>query len=260
MQTVLVTGANRGLGFEVCKQLAQRGWNVFLTARDLVQAERAMSELEGEGRFEALQLDVTSEPSIEALAGELRERAVGPLDALINNAGLTMRGFDAEVARRTLDANYRGPARVTDALMPLLASDARIVMVSSGMGDLSHFGAQVHERLTLATVDRTHIEALAQEFVESVRRGQHEGAGFPTNAYSVSKGLLNAFTRVLSRELAGTGRRVNAICPGWVRTRMGGEGAPRAVSEGAAGIVWAATLDAEGPSGGFFRDAQPIAW
>jgi len=133
-------------------------------------------------------------------------------------------------------------------------------MVSSGMGELSHLSKELGERLLAEDLSRDEIERIATEFVEAVKRGNPSAAGFPSNAYSVSKALMNAFTRVLARELAGSGKRVNAVCPGWVKTRMGGAGAPRSLKQGASGIVWAATLGSGGPNGGFFRDAKPIAW
>jgi NAD(P)-dependent dehydrogenase (short-subunit alcohol dehydrogenase family) len=134
-------------------------------------------------------------------------------------------------------------------------------MVSSGMGELGNFSPALQKRLLSPELSRAQIEEIAAEFVSAVTRGVHSREGFPSNAYGVSKALLNAFTRVLARELAGSSRRVNAICPGWVKTRMGGSAAPRSLEQGASGIVWAATLGQSSElNGGFFRDAKPIAW
>jgi carbonyl reductase 1 len=135
-------------------------------------------------------------------------------------------------------------------------------MVSSGMGALSGVGAAVRERLERADLDRTGLLELMESFPRDVAEGVHRRAGWPSNAYAVSKVGLNALTRVLARELAGDPRRiaVNAACPGWVRTRMGGRGAPRSVAEGARTPVWLALLPPGGPSGGFFRNERAIAW
>jgi len=264
MPVAVVTGANRGLGFETAHTLARLGYRVWLTGRDLSRVTQAAAHLLSERLDVQLAvLDVTEAASIAAFAH--RMIAEPPIAALVNNAGASLDGFDAEIAARTLDANYRGVVRVTDALATSLAPDANIVMVSSGMGELSNLSLALQKRLLSATLTREEIERIAAEFVSTVARGVHQAAGFPSNAYSVSKALLNAFTRVLARELAGSARRVNAVCPGWVKTRMGGSAAPRSLEQGASGIVWAATLAHRGnglppPNGGFFRDAKAIPW
>lgn len=258
MAFAVVTGANRGLGLETCRQLLSKGYEVLLTGRDAGLAAEAAQSLEQFGKVRSAALDVSSAPSVAELAEALR---AGPMiDALVNNAAVSLRGFDENVARTTLDVNYRGAVRVTDALLPLCAPDAKLVMVSSGMGELSNFDEALRSRFLSASLSRDDIEGLAEEFVSSVARGEHRQLGFPANAYSVSKALLNGFTRVLSRELSKTEHKVNAVCPGWVRTRLGGDGAPRSVERGARGIVWAATLAAGSPSGGFFRDEKRIEW
>jgi NAD(P)-dependent dehydrogenase (short-subunit alcohol dehydrogenase family) len=127
------------------------------------------------------------------------------------------------------------------------------------MGELSHVSAELARRLLDPALDRAALGALADEFIAAVQSGG-DLDGWPRNAYSVSKVAMNAFVRILARELSGSGRRVNAVCPGWVQTRMGGSSASRTVERGASGIVWAATLGSGGPTGGFFRDGKAIDW
>lgn len=263
MPVAVVTGANRGLGLETAHTLARGGYRVWLTGRDATSTARAASELQAQGLdARAAALDIADPSSV----GDFAQRmATEPeIAALVNNAGTTFQGFNAEIAAATLDTNYRGAVRVTDALWSRLTPDANLVFVSSGMGELSNLSASLQKRLLAATLNRAQIEEIAAEFVSAVARGTHAAAGFPSNAYSVSKALLNAFVRVLAREATGSARRVNAVCPGWVKTRMGGRSAPRSLEEGASGIVWAATLTGlggkEAPSGGFFRDAKAIPW
>ncbi|MER7466168.1 SDR family oxidoreductase [Streptomyces sp. NPDC097981] len=226
----LVTGANRGIGREVCRQLGARGHTVLLTARSLSAAERAAAELRAEGAdVHALALDVRDRPSIERAAHESAER-FGRLDVLVNNAAITYDTWqraataDLDVVAEAADTNLYGPWRTTQAFLPLLRAGrhGRIVNVSSEAGSLTNMGGG-------------------------------------TPAYSASKAALNALTRMLSAELRGDGILVNSVCPGWVATDMGGAGG-RPVREGAAGIVWAATLPDSGPTGGFFRDGRPLPW
>jgi NAD(P)-dependent dehydrogenase (short-subunit alcohol dehydrogenase family) len=227
MPVALVTGANRGLGHEAARQLAERGYEVIVSARDEGKARAAAEELGGR----ALALDVSDAGSIERAAGSVADDP-GALDVLINNAGI---GSDFGVAgaepdfaaiQRALDTNFFGAYRLTVALLPLLraAEHPRVVNVSSGMGAVSEMG------------------------------GWSPG-------YRVSKAALNAMTRILATELEDAGVKVNSACPGFVATDMGGPmGAQKSVEDGASGIVWLATLPDDGPTGGFFRDGKPIAF
>jgi NAD(P)-dependent dehydrogenase (short-subunit alcohol dehydrogenase family) len=227
----LVTGGNRGIGLEVCRQLAERDFVVLLTARDAAKANSAAKELTKVGRVEPLALDVADPQSIKKAAAEVANR-YGCLEVLVNNAGINYDTWEtAEKAAingtvmETIATNLLGPWRVCQAFLPLLRKSraGRIVNVSSESGSLASMGA-----------------------------------GPP--AYQVTKAALNALTRTLAGELRGSHVLVNAVCPGWVATDMGGAGAPRSVREGAAGIVWAATLPDKGPTGGFFRDGKPLPW
>jgi NAD(P)-dependent dehydrogenase (short-subunit alcohol dehydrogenase family) len=220
----LVTGANRGIGREVAHQLAEKGFEVVVSARDEANTREAAEEIGGR----PLQLDVTEPGSIERAAEALREDP-GSLDVLVNNAGVgidfNVSGLDPdfEAIERTLGTNLLGAYRVTVAMLPLLRASKhpRIVNVSSGMGAVSDMG------------------------------GYAPG-------YRFSKAGLNALTRILANELEGEGVLVNSACPGFVKTRMAGRWATKPVEDGAAGIVWLATLPDDGPTGGFFRDGEPI--
>lgn len=226
----IVTGANRGIGLEVCRQLAERGFTVILGSRDLKKGEQAAAELARKGATVLpRQLDVSDPASIERLRASV-DAEFGRLDVLVNNAAILYdsenRGItvDLDVVREALETNLFGAWAMCQVFLPLLRRSprGRIVNVTSESGSLA-------------------------------------GMGGGTPAYSVSKTALNAMTRILAAELRGSHILVNAICPGWVATDMGGSGG-RPVTDGAAGIVWAATLPDDGPTGGFFRDGQPLPW
>ncbi len=251
MGVAVVTGGNRGIGREVCRQLAARGLSVVLTARVLRDAEVAAKEL----RVSPAELDVTKPASIAAFAAQ--QKARGPIDVLVNNAGATFDGFDAEVVRKTLAVNFHGVIAVSDALAPLVRDGGRIVNVSSGMGSLSSYPSALRARFAAEALTRAELLALTSEFASAVAAGDHGARGWPSSAYRVSKAALNAWTRIHARELGPRNVRVNAVDPGWVRTRMGGDGAPRSVEKGAETIVWAA-VDPSAPSGKFLRDSAVI--
>jgi len=232
-RVAVVTGANRGIGLEICRQLGRRGGiRVYLTARNEAKGNAAAQTLRDEGiDVEFYPLDVTSEQSVKLFAGWL-EGTCKRCDILVNNAGILAdprgsRFLDSRPAtyRQTLETNVFGPLLLIQALVPLMKKNryGRIVNISSAQGQLSDMGVG-------------------------------------TPAYRISKAALNALTCVLAAELTGSGILVNSMCPGWVRTDMGGPGAPRTVQQGADTAIWLATLPDNGASGGFFRDRMPIPW
>lgn len=260
MSVALVTGAGRGLGLETCRQLGRREFRVILTARNEREGRATAERLATEGiAVEYRPLDVSSPSSISALAKGLVADGI-KLDVLVNNAGIALEGFDSEVARRTIQTNFLGPLRVTEGLLASLSDGGNIVMVSSGAGELSGFPASLRTQFLDPAMSRERLVERVGSFVDDVTTGRYRQAGWPESAYRVSKAGLNALTRLLAAELAGRGIRVNAVCPGWVRTDMGGQHAARTVEQGAASIIWAALLGEEGPTGGFYRDGKPISW
>lgn len=259
-QLAVVTGANQGIGFEVCRKLAQRGFQVVLTSRDAPAGAESAARLVKEGYdVSHLALDVTDASAIDRVSDQLASRGV-PIGALINNAGVSLHGFDSDVARATLAINFFGAWNVTRSLLPLMAEQGRIVMVSSAMGQLDCVSGELRHKLLTPSLSIAQVVDWMQEYPRLVEQGTQEARGWPSNAYRVSKVGLNALVRVLAREWRGERRVITAICPGWVKTRMGGASAPRTVSQGAESVVWGATQPSSAQCGGFFRDGEPIDW
>jgi NAD(P)-dependent dehydrogenase (short-subunit alcohol dehydrogenase family) len=254
----LVTGANRGLGLETSRQLHAEGFRVILTSRGESDGIAAARGLDPEGRKVVYhQLDVTDRGSISALVRDLPQLAPR-LDVLVNNAGIGSWGADRRVAAQTIATNYFGARDVTDALLPFLPRGGRIVNVSSGLGELSYLGRELRSRFENPSLTRSALDSLVASYLSASESGNSKKAGWPSS-YSVSKIALNALTRILARELAPKGISVNSVCPGWVRTDMGGRGAPRSVPVGGRSIVLGAKLPA-GATGGFYRDGKRIAF
>jgi NAD(P)-dependent dehydrogenase (short-subunit alcohol dehydrogenase family) len=250
-RTALVTGATRGIGQQVARVLAGDGWDVLVGARDRHRGDAAAARLRKDtgGRLKAVELDVTSDASVAAAAQKLRDGAIR-IDALVNNAGVYGAARGSDGVARTIETNFFGPLRVALGMLPLLRDGATITNVTSGLGALDHLDG-AHRRL-LADPALTR-DALVGHLREFVRTG---GTGWGTDAYGVSKAALNALTRVLARELAARQIRVNATCPGWVRTDLGGRDAPRSVEAGAASVLFGVTAT---ETGGVFRDGRRIA-
>jgi NAD(P)-dependent dehydrogenase (short-subunit alcohol dehydrogenase family) len=227
----VVTGANRGLGLEIARQLAARSMHVVMTARSVELADAAVAQVRAQGGdASAFVIDVRDEDAGTRLATHLRER-FGRVDVLINNAGVSLDRHepglrvDLALVRQTMEVNVYGALRLCQALIPAMVARGygRVVNLSSELGALNE------------------IDALRL-------------------AYRMSKASLNVVTRVLAAEIEGTGVLVNSMCPGWVSTEMGGTRAPRSVEQGADTAVWLATLPDDGPNGGFFQDRRPHAW
>lgn len=237
----IVTGAARGIGFAVAHDLALSNCKVLMIGRRTQQIELAAQALAANGHdVVAHTTDVTDANAISVLAQHVRD-TFGRADILVNNAGVFLdpKNFakpeissalnaNPEIIATTMASNTLGPLRLIQAFVPLMRENGwgRIVNVSSGMGQLSRMG------------------------------GHWPG-------YRLSKTALNALTRIVASELgelSGCNIKINSVCPGWCRTEMGGADATRSAEEGAKGIVWAALLPDDGPSGGFFRDAQAVEW
>jgi NAD(P)-dependent dehydrogenase (short-subunit alcohol dehydrogenase family) len=254
----LVTGANRGLGLETSKQLLADGYRVILTSRDEKAGHAAVRKLNPPGTDVLFhQLDVSDSKSIATLLQDLPSLS-SRLDVLVNNAGIGSWGADRRASIRTIETNYFGSRDVTDALLPLIPNGGRIVMVSSGLGELSYMGRALRPMFEEPSLTRSALDALVSSYLASLEAGETKGAGWPS-AYSVSKVALNALTRILARDLSPRKIRVNAVCPGWVRTDMGGRGATRSVPVGARSIVLGVKLPLDA-TGGFYRDGKAISF
>ena len=252
----VVTGANRGIGLETCRGLGRRGFSVVLTSR-AETGEPAARELRRAGlAVTHRQLDVTDPASVASFAEWVAQQE-GALGVLVNNAAVSLRGFNGDVARRTLETNFFGAQRVTDALLPQMGAGGRVTMVSSTLGELACLRGPLRARFLDPTLDRDGLRALVESFVSDVERGRHTASGWPSSAYAVSKVALNALTRIAAEELEPRGITVNAVSPGWVRTAMGGPSAPRSVEDGTALVVSAAV---DGASGVFFSDGKARDW
>lgn len=229
-KVILITGSNRGIGYEIARQCGKLGFDVFISGRNEVELETALKKLkEEEINADSIRIDVSSLKSIEAASERFASKNV-KIDVLVNNAGILLKGDyhmlsgDENILDETLKTNSFGPLRVTKSFLPYISSPGRIVMISSSGGVLN---------------------------------GE---AGGWSPAYCVSKTLLNAMTKQLAHELSGENISVNAVCPGWVRTGMGGSGATRSVGKGAETTVWLASEADQNLTGLFFRDKKVISW
>jgi NAD(P)-dependent dehydrogenase (short-subunit alcohol dehydrogenase family) len=229
-KVILITGSNRGIGYEIARQCGKSGFHVIISGRDKIRVNTALEKLQRENiSADSLMMDVSSQESIDKAAKQFELKNL-KVDVLINNAGIIVHGDrqlvknDNDILDQTIRTNSYGPLLVTKAFLPFIEPPGRIIMISSSGGVLNG------------------------------------SVGGWSPAYCVSKTLLNAITKQLAYELGGKDISVNAVCPGWVRTDMGGMGATRSVEKGAETPVW---LSAEAPqnlTGLFFRDKKVISW
>lgn len=268
MKIALVTGGNRGIGSEICRQLDELGYKVILGSRDIEKGKKSAEKISN--RVTACQLDVTDEESIQRLF-EFINNEFGSLDVLINNAGV---GAKKDIDERTffddiknkMETNFYGIWRMIQVFIPLLKK-AGIKPHRKGATEVPLKGVK-----KIMNTNFLGAWRMIRSFVPLVKKseggriinvssgmGQFENLKGEYPGYSISKAALNALTVVFANELKGTGINVNAVCPGWVRTDMGGSNAPLSVSEGADTVVWLAT-EKKIPTGKFFRNRQIINW
>jgi NAD(P)-dependent dehydrogenase (short-subunit alcohol dehydrogenase family) len=229
-KVLLITGSNRGIGYEIAKQCGRLGFNVIISGRNETRLQMALEKLQNEKiTAESLLMDVSSPGSIENAAKQFKLKNL-KIDVLINNAGIIIHGDnqliqnEKSILDQTINTNSYGPLFVTKAFLPFMVTPGRIIMISSSGGVLN--GA----------------------------------VGGWSPAYCVSKTLLNAITKQLAYELKGRNISVNAVCPGWVQTDMGGSGATRSVEKGAETPVWLSSEASQMHTGQFFRDKKVISW
>lgn len=230
MKTVLITGSNKGIGFEIARQCVVQGHRVIISGRDESRLNEAQKKLMNAGlNCAALKMDVSDADSI-ASAADLFGKMFPVLDVLVNNAGIIVRNDDSLSTReelvleQTLNTNCHGPLRTVKSFLRFMKHGSQVINISSGGGSMT------------------------------------DPIGGWSPAYCVSKTLLNGMTRHLAFELSEKGIRVNAVCPGWVKTDMGGQGASRTVDKGAETPVWLVNDGAKDSSGTFFRDKSEIPW
>jgi len=230
MKTVLITGANRGIGFEIARQLLKKDFQVFISGRDEMKLSEALNQLKKEySSVEMILMDVSSSESVKTAAKILANRNI-QFDVIINNAAILHRNDyslivqNNEVLKTTIDTNCYGPMRVIHAFLSLMKTPGKIINLSSEGGSMS------------------------------------EAVGGWAPAYCVSKTMLNSLTRQMAHELVEKNVSVNAVCPGWVRTNMGGKTAPRSIEHGAETPVWLADEASHELTGKFFRDKVEIKW
>ena len=229
-KVILITGSNKGIGYEIAKQCSKRGFYVIISGRDETRLKGALENLKKETlNADSLLMDVSNPESIENASKQFSSKKL-KIDVLINNAGISFNGDtkliknDINILNKTISTNSYGPLIVTKTFLPFIQSPGRIIMISSSGGIMN--------------------------------------GGVPgwSPAYCISKTLLNAITKQLAHELMNKNISVNAVCPGWVRTDLGGAGASRSVEKGAETPVWLSSEASQDLTGLFLRDKKPISW
>uniref|UniRef100_D8PZI4 Carbonyl reductase n=1 Tax=Schizophyllum commune (strain H4-8 / FGSC 9210) TaxID=578458 RepID=D8PZI4_SCHCM len=298
-RVAVVTGANKGIGFAIVRKLALQYPSsplnngplcLYLTARNESRGQAALEALRSDPQLSKAKvlkpdgglvdlkfhvLDVSEEKRIDAFVDYLKEEH-GEIDVVVNNAGIAMDGFDANVATTTLKTNYHGTVYATLRFLSILrpTSTSRIVNVASIAGALSKYPPPLRQRFVEAiiTPDITHAPsaatALMREFEEGVKTGTHEKLGYPSAAYAVSKAGLIAATRAVARSVAESAKKrgsnqyplINSCCPGWVNTDMSKGRGYKTIDQGAETPVLLALGDLQGKTGGFWQEGKESRW
>jgi len=264
----LVTGANKGIGFCITKQLCRRfDGVVLLTARDERRGQAAVAQLQSEGLEPIFhELDVTDDDSIQKLKAFI-ERNFGRVDILVQNAGVACEeaadGLCMEKVRRTIDTNFTGVLDVFRELHPFLQNDARVVNVTSGMGKLEILAPELRVKFADPYLTERELVELIEQYVSQARNDSLHENGWPSSPYGISKLAVIALTKVQARQVERRGLEnvlVSSVSPGWVRTDMGGDGAPYTADQGARCIVEIAFLPKCTPNGQFWRQGKLASW
>ncbi|CAM6123191.1 unnamed protein product [Calypogeia fissa] len=265
----VVTGSNKGIGFEIVRGLAKNGVTTVLTARDNGRGQAAADSLKAQGLNSVIfhQLDVTSAESIDNLAVWLKEK-FGGLDILVNNAGVYLSGGTYEGAKATLDINYYGVKSLTDKLLPILRPGARVVTISSALGRLSFVGDSLAKILGDEKIlSEDLVDSYAKKYLDDVQAGRWKEEGWSTTypQYADSKVLLNAYTRAFAKTLSKRPEDqkifVNVVHPGYIGTDLNNNAGTGTPEEGADTAVWLSLLPEKNyPQGAFFFKREPYAW
>ncbi|KAF2130858.1 carbonyl reductase [Dothidotthia symphoricarpi CBS 119687] len=281
----IVTGANKGIGLAIVRQLALQypksplsngSFLIYLTARDQGRGEAAVKDLQQDAQLKqakALQadggpseikfraLDITDEESVKSFVAHLKQTHSDGINFIINNAGIAMEGFNANVVKTTLHCNYYSTLQTCHSILPLLKPHGRIVNLGSMSGHLSKYSPEIRDRF-LASKSEDDVSSIMQDFASAVEAGKEKDAGFPSAAYAVSKAGLIGGSRALARVLkeSGSSVLVNSCCPGYVNTDMTKGNGTKTPDEGALTPVLLAIQDIQGRTGEFWQNEKAIEW
>lgn len=264
-RVVVVTGANTGIGFEIVKQLASKlpQDKIILCSRNQERGESALKELvdQGSKNVDLGILDIADAESIEKFAVFIQEN-YQKIDILVNNAGFAFKGNATESvyeqARKTIDINYYGTLHLTNRLKEYMVPQGRIINVSSTMGKTEYIQSdELVHKFTNPSLTVAELSELMEQYIEETKKGTHIESGWPKTTYSTSKNGVSALTRIWAREW--TDFQINACCPGWCRTNMAGDKAPKSAAEGAETPVWLATRD-DIVTGKFWKEEKEDQW
>ncbi|KAJ6286286.1 hypothetical protein J3E71DRAFT_374815 [Bipolaris maydis] len=282
----VVTGANKGIGLAIVRQLALQypksplnngPFLIYLTARDQSRGEAAVKNLEQDAQLKQAKalkadgglseikfhlLDITSSDSIKTLADHLKQAHSEGIDFVINNAGIALDGYNADIVKKTLNCNYYKTLEASHTFLPLLKPTGRLVNVASMSGKLNKYSEPVRNRF-LSANSEADITAIMQDFVAAVEAGKEKERGFPTAGYAVSKAGLIGATKILAKQVKESGREgvlVNACCPGYVNTEMTKGNGTKTPDQGAQTPVLLALGDIGSKAGGFWQEEKEIEW